>query len=214
MIMQTCNFFLKWFLLIAFLANVSIVFSQVGINTTNPRTTLEVAGDMKISDNLEIGSLDPLLDGDTSSFLIQDSGNSFKSLDVSNPTGVALAYIQEYYIVNPNLDWIVNFDTGIDSSDYVLIATSASFDRELDLSENGTGPEKNASLPYTSTFVENGTWRIKADYPQAANIDETEIGTWTITTLIFSSDVSKQFGTINIPMSNTSIGTAITPIID
>jgi hypothetical protein len=214
MLMITCKNNFRSFFLVALLANISMVFSQVGINTTTPRKTLEVANDMKISDNLDIGTLDPLLDGDTSSFLIQDSGNSFKSLDVSNPTGVALAYIQEYYIVNPNLDWVKNFDTGIDSSDYVVIATSASFDRELDLSENGTGPEKNASLPYTSTFVENGTWRIKADYPQAANIDESEIGTWTITTLIFSSDVSKQFGTVVIPMSNTSIGTAITPIID
>ena len=214
MIMNTCKTNFRSFLLIALLANISIVFSQVGINTTSPRKTLEVAGDMKISNDIEIGTMDPLLDANVSSFLIQDATNSVKSLDVSNPTGVALAYIQEYYIVNPNLDWVKNFDTGIDASDYVVIATSASYDLELDLTDSGTGPEKNASLPYTSTFVDGGTWRIKADYPQAANVDEAAIGTWTITTLIFSSDVSKQFGTIDIPMSNTSTGTAITPIID
>lgn len=191
-----------------------MVFSQVGINTTNPRKTLEVGGAMKISESIHIGNLDPLQDTDTSFFLIQDANDDVKSIDVSNPTGEALAYIQEYYIVNPNLDWVKNFDTGIDGTDYILIATSASYDKELDLSESGTGPEKNSSLPYTSTFIENGTWRIKADYPQAANVDETEIGTWTITTLIFSSDLGKQLGTITIPMSNTTSGSASTPIIN
>lgn len=199
---------------IAIFCNNSMAFSQVGINTTTPRKTLEVAGDMKISNTIDIGTFNPLQDSDTSSLLIQRSTDQLASLKVSKPTGIALAYIQEYYIVNPNLDWVKNFDTGIDAINYVVIATSASFDLELDLSESGSGPENNASLPYTSTFIENGTWHIKADYPQAANIDETAIGTWTITTLIFSSDVSKQYGTIDIPMYNTSVGSAVTPIID
>ena len=121
MIMNTCKTNFRSFLLIALLANISIVFSQVGINTTSPRKTLEVAGDMKISNDIEIGTMDPLLDANVSSFLIQDATNSVKSLDVSNPTGVALAYIQEYYIVNPNLDWVKNFDTGIDASDMLLL---------------------------------------------------------------------------------------------
>ena len=101
----------------------------------------------------------------------------------------------------------------MDATDYVMITTSASFDQELDLVSTN-GAEKNSSLPYSATFIENGTWHIKADYPQAQNLNELAIGTWTIKTLIFSSDVSKQFGSISIPMSNASTGSAITPIID
>jgi len=205
--------FYKIFLITLFFCCFQLVPAQVGLGTTNARTTIEVAGDMLISGNLDIGMFIPLKDGDTSTFLIQESDNSIKSVDVSNPTGVALAYIQEYLIVNPNLDWVKNFDTGIDATDFVVIVTSASFDRELDLT-NVTGDEENFSIPYTATFVQAGTWRIIADYPQSANLDESEIGTWTISTLIFSSDMSKQFGTIDIPMSNGTSGSAITPIID
>lgn len=196
-----------------FLYSSFTLFSQVGINTKNARKTLEVAGDMLITGNMEIGLYNPLKDGDTSTFLIQESDASIKSVDVSNPTGLALAYIQEYYIVNPNLDWVKNFDTGIDATEFVVIVTSASYDLELDLTEV-SGDEENFSIPYIATFVQAGTWRIIADYPQAANIDETAIGTWIISTLIFSSDLSKQFGTIDIPMSGSTSGSASTPIID
>lgn len=187
--------------------------AQVGINTPNPRATLEVAGDALISGGIEIGSYDTLSDNDISTFLIQEGDNSLKSLNVSNPTGVALAYIQEYIIEDPNLDWVKDFDTGIDATDYVVIVTSASFNQELDLTNN-PGAENNSSIPFASAFISNGTWHIVADYPQAANLDESAMGIWTVGTLIFSNDVSKQFGTIPIPMANTTIGAASSPIID
>lgn len=189
------------------------VFAQVGINTLNPRTTLEVAGDMNVSSALEIIDYSTLQEVESSTFLIQEADNSIKSLDVSNPTGVALAYIQEYIIEEPNLDWVKEFDTQIDATNYVVIVTSASFNQELDLTNN-PGAADNASLPFASAFVKNGTWRLVADYPQAANIDVTAIGIWTISTLIFSNDVSKQYGTVDVPMAGASSGAAVSPIIN
>lgn len=190
-----------------------LMASQVGINTITPRTTLEVAGGVQISGSIDIGNFSGLKDEDTSTFLIQDGDNSIKSLDVSNPTGAALAYIQEYIIEDPNLDWVKDFDTLIDAAEYTIIVTSASFNQELDLTNN-PGAANNSSIPFASAFVLNGTWHIVADYPQAANLDPNAMGVWTVSTLIFSKDVSKQFGTIPIPMFHTSVGTAITPIID
>lgn len=213
--MSTYNRNLILCLIVAIFSNISVSYSQVGINTTTPRKTLEVAGDMATSGAVDVGVYNPLVDGNSSTFLIQEADNSIKTLDVSNPTGAALAYIQEYIITNPDLDWIKDFDTGVDAADYTMIVTSASFDRELDLTElPGNAVEENSSLPFTATFVKSGTWHIISDYPQAANIDETEIGTWTISTLIFSSDVSKQFGTIYIPMADGTTGSAVTPIVD
>jgi len=124
-----------------------------------------------------------------------------------------LAYIQEYIITNPKLDWIKDFDTGIDATEFVVVSISASFDRELTLSDTNNAPD-NATLPYTATFIQGGTWHIIADFPVAANRYPSEIGTWTIQTLIFSNDLSKQFGTITIPMSNGTTGTAVSPIVD
>jgi len=201
-------------LLFAFLlCNSFALFSQVGINTKTPRTALEVAGDMQISSGIEITNFNSLTDGETSTFLIQDADDTIKTMDVSNPTGAALGYIQTYEITNPEEDWVKNFDTGIDATDFVLITISAYFDRELDLSDN-TNETDNTTTPYSAGFIENGTWHLIADFPVAANRYASEIGTWTITTLIFSSDLSKQFGTITVPMSNSTTGTAVSPIID
>lgn len=202
---------LKRCLLIFSLILSQLMVAQVGIGTTNARKTLEVAGDAIVSGNVEIGNFNALADTDSSTFLIQESDNSIKSLDVSNPTGAALGYLQEYIIVNMDEDWVRNFDTGIDATEFVVIATSASFDQELDITESNDAP-LNSSLPYTATFVEAGTWRIIADYPMAAN--PAGIGTWTIKTLIFSNDLSKQFGSVAIPMSDGTTGTAASPIIN
>lgn len=188
----------------------SILAQHLGVNTTTPRTTLEVNGDMLISNDLEIGVTRAMNDDDTSTFLIQQPNNDIKTLDVSNPTGVALGYIQEYVIVNADLDWVLNFDTQIDASDFDLICISAYYDTELALTNN----VDKFSLPYTAAFVQNGTWRIIADFPAAQNLNTQEVGTWIITTLIFSKDLSKQLGVIEVPMNNQSTGAATQPIID
>jgi hypothetical protein len=189
---------------------VSFSTAQVGINTTTPRTTLEVGGSMLISDDLEIGIIKSMDDLDASTFLIQNNTNSLKALDVSNPTGAALGYIQEYVITNPNLDWVLNFDTQVNAHDFDLISISAYFDTELAL----TGNLDKFSMPYTAAFVQNGTWRIIADFPSAQNMDTNAIGTWIITTLIFSKDLSKQLGVIEVPMNNQTTESALNPIID
>lgn len=184
------------------------VYPQVGINTTTPRKTLEVAGDTKISDLITIKEIRSLRDGENSTFLIQDDQNDIKVMDVSNPTGQALGYIQEYIIVHPNGDWVLDFDTGINAQQYVLNIISANYDRELIMGAN------NSSIPYSSSFIRNQTWHIIADYPSASNLDQNEIGTWTITTLIYSKDLSKQFEPTVINMRGNESGSAQGPIIN
>ncbi|MEH6407602.1 MAG: hypothetical protein V7767_09990 [Leeuwenhoekiella sp.] len=187
--------------------NSALMSGQVGIGTTTPRKTLEIAGDMKISESIQIGTINNIYDSDTSTFLIQDDNDDIRSLDVSNPTGAALGYIQEYIIYNPNEDWILNFDTQVSSTDFVLNTISAYYDRELDIGSN-------SSIPYTSAYISGGTWHIIADFPSANNVDGSQIGTWTITTLIYSQDFSKQFGSVVIPMAGSTTSSATNPIID
>tara|TARA_R110001632_G_scaffold215442_1_gene342574 strand:+ start:601 stop:1233 length:633 start_codon:yes stop_codon:yes gene_type:complete len=200
-------------ILVLFFCNSTVSISQVGINTTDPRTTLEVAGSTIISGNLEIGVLNPILDSDTNTFLIQDTDDTIKSLDVSNPTAAALGYIQDYIITNPFQDYVKDFDTGIDANDFVMVALTSHFNDDLKLSNNNNLSD-NFSLPTTATFISGGTWHITANYPVAGNPGSSVVGSWFITTLIFSKDLSRQLGTENIPMSSTTSGSAITPIID
>jgi len=46
----------------------------VGIGTASPRTTLEVVGNMSISGTLDIGNYSSLTNGESSTFLIQNTG--------------------------------------------------------------------------------------------------------------------------------------------
>tara|TARA_R110002012_G_scaffold47461_3_gene124406 strand:- start:557 stop:1174 length:618 start_codon:yes stop_codon:yes gene_type:complete len=196
--------------LVVFFATSSSLFSQntaVGIGTTDPRMKLEVAGDALLRSGVSIGVIDNLKDDDTSTFLVQEGNARIKSLDVSNPTGAALGYIQVYEIYNPNEDWVLDFDTKVNATDFVLNAISASYDRELDLNRDST-------IPYYSAFIQNDTWHIKADFPAANNRNSAEKGTWTVTTLIYSNDLSKQFGKIDISMDGGTAQTAANPFIN
>jgi len=211
--MKAPVFFSKIILCIFFICTFQFLSAQVGIGTSSPRKALEVAGDMIVSQTLGVNFND-LTDSGTSTFLLQElSNNSIKSIDVSNPSGAALGYIQEYIIVNPDLDWIRDFDTGIDASDFVLIVISNVYDADLQLS-NGGNRDDMSTIPYAATFINGGTWHIIADYPMAANSDINEVGTWIITTLIFSDDLNKQFGTIQVTMEDGTTGSAILPVID
>lgn len=191
--------------------------SQVGINTLEPRKTLEVAGDVEINGDLIIGTVDPLDDDTASTFLIQETNNFIKTLDVSNPTSEALGYVQEYVITNMFEDFIASFDTQVNATDYVMVVISAYYNDELVLSRLGNGNPKESdhySLPYTATFIEDNKWHLVANYPIARNESSSIIGQWNITTLIFSKDLSKQLGEFSIPMSGSSTGSDTTPIID
>lgn len=191
------------------------IYSQnaVGIGTITPRTTLEVAGGMIISQEMDLVRKEAMTDTDNSTFLIQNSGDEINTLDVSNPTGAALGYFQKYVITNPNGDWIRDFDTGVNASEFVLISISAFFDKELVVSGGGNATD-NGSAPYTAALIKNGTWHLIADFPVVSNRNSEEIGTWTFTTLIYSKDLSKQFGTVTIPMNSQSTGAAQNPVIE
>ncbi len=184
----------------------------VGIGTPNPRKTLEVAGSMNISQKMNLTKKSPMTDTDISTFLIQDSENLVKTLDVSNPTGAALGYIQEYVITNPNGDWVKDFDTQVDADKFVMISISAFFNVEMVISSDDA--LANGSAPYTSAFIKNGTWHLIADFPVVSNKSGSGPGTWTFNTLIFSKDLSKHFEDVIIDMANSSKGSATTPIID
>jgi len=198
---------------IFFICSFQFLSAQVGIGTSNPRKTLEVAGDMIVSQTIDVMNYNDLRDSATSTFLLQESNNSIKSIDVSNLSGAALGYIQEYIIVNPNSDWLRDFDTGIDASDFTLIIISAVYNSDLQLT-NGGNRDEMSTIPYTASFVSGGTWHMIADYPMAANSNSNDVGIWILTTLIFSNDLSKQFGTIQIPMADGTTGSASSPIIN
>lgn len=187
------------------------VFAQegVGINTTEPRTALEVAGDMYIDGTIKIGEVNRIQNNEAASFLVQTQDNFIEELDASQGDGLVIAYFQEYVLKDMQGDWVKEFNTNIDTSKYVITIISAYFNQELKM----TSEVQNFTIPYASAYEKDSTWRIKADYPSA---DPRTIapGKWVISTLILSKNFSKVLGQQNVPMGGGTSGTAGTVIIN
>ena len=199
-----------------FLGFYSLLYSQVdkvGINTTNPRTALEVAGDMNIVGAIQVDTLNSVQSGDGNTLLGQVGTGFIKELDVAEE-GVAIAYFQEYRLKNMNGDWVLDFNTNIDASKYVVTITSAFFNQELVMSSSSN----NFTIPYASAYVDGGTWHIIADYPSAKPTVNDELRLWTIRTLILSKTFSKELPQQNVTLSGSNeerrTGAATSPVID
>jgi len=108
-------------------------------------------------------------------------------------------------------DFLRDFDTGIDDTQYTMIVTAYNFDREVAFFPSG--PTDGFAIPSVQAFKSGGTWHIKANYPTITTAD-LQNGTWTIDTLIFTSDLVKQFPQQIVNMSNTATGAAAIAMLD
>ena len=181
--------------------------SGVGINTTNPRTTLEVAGDTYMVGDLDIATINPILQTDKVALLGQIGGDFVKDLSTQS-TGAAIAYFQQYRLINLNGDWIKDLNLNIPDDDYVVTIISAFFNQELDM---GSTRKEFFTIPFISATIISGKWHITADYSTAKN---TVAGEWIISTMILSRDFSKILPEQTVLMNDKSSKKAGSPIID
>lgn len=197
-----------------FLCFASLIHAQVGINTTDPRTSLEVAGDTHVDGEVHIQTIEEITLEEEVIFLVQDQNNFVKEINASGD-GVAIAYFQEYRLSNMESgtgDWVENFNTNIPSSDYMLTVISAYYNQALKIKD----VNENFTIPFISAFIDSGdgTWRIVADYPSADNVNTTEVGEWIINTLILSKSFSKIFPTQEFGLNNSTSGSATQSVFD
>lgn len=197
----------------------NLLYAQVGINTDNPRpgVALEVYGTMKAK-KVIFPDLPPvtLQDRDSFLYLVQDqTDNSLGMLDLTANNGVGgnnaggISTLLTYVIENVDGDWILDFDTKINASNYALVILSASFDRPI----QGTKP----ALPIAGTKIgTNGTWHIEADY---SAVNSSTNGKWTISCVAYPKTYAKIFPQQNVTINNGSsgnntTGSATTPLVD
>ncbi len=180
----------------------------VGINTNNPRTTLEVNGSVTVNGQLLLDNPRNITDGEPSTFVVQDNTNQVRALNLSTPTSPGLGYLQTYILTNTGLDFVRDFDTQIDASKYVVVIVSSFYNQRLQL--NGS----DYSIPYASAFVSGGTWHLTANYPIARDESASLIGEWNINTLIFTNNLSKQYTSMTVDMTGNTTGSAVNPIVD
>jgi len=210
--MVKTKFFFVCFLCLNFALAHSQTAGNVGINTSEPRKTLEVGGDVIISGDLNVLTFDSVNDGDEVDFIKQEASNSIVSLNLENSPSAALAYVQEYELTNMQQDWVRDFDTRIDATEFSIVVVSSYYNQSVLMDIN----QRNLfSIHESSAFILNNTWHLTADYPVANNVTGNATpGVWNITIVVYPRSLTKQFGTVTYPLGENTTGTAATPLLD
>ncbi|MDR0749984.1 MAG: hypothetical protein LBF62_10525 [Tannerellaceae bacterium] len=103
-------------------------------------------------------------------------------------------------------DWIADFDTKINTSDFTVVVVGSSFQSQTPdyglviTSSSSTYPNPRGSFAASTVraFQNGNTWRLEADYIGATSAD-SKAGTWTIDCLVINNSVVK---TVDITNGN------------
>jgi len=180
----------------------------IGINTAKPRTDVDINGSFK-SDNIIAGVVDQigLEEKDRYLLLTQNiSDNSIKKIDPRVAGSPGIATIATYKLQNVGGDWVENFNTRINTTDFAVVILSAYFDRDLSLGSSGI-----LALPSFGVRNIGGFWNLYADYSGMSSLTD---GTWTFICAIYPKTYVKLFGERTKNLGNTSSGTEATPILN
>lgn len=223
------------------------VFSQVGINTSNPQTTLHIDGtkdnpptgtpslaqqanDVVITSagRLGIGTVSPTAQLQTTGNMILGTAgftngasgystvvrdNTTGELKVaSTSTGNTFVFNSiTYQLNNVNGDYVSEFNTNINTSQYTLIIVGSSFipvgTAEI---KSNSGSGGTFSPLNVFAFTNGGTWRISADYRGGTTSDGSN-GAWTIRGIIINNTFLNSLGIITANLGGNSTGTATNP---
>ena len=117
-----------------------------------------------------------------------------------------IATIATYKLTNVGGDWVEDFNTRINTTDFAVVILSAYFDRELSLGTSGI-----LAMPSFGVRNIGGFWSLYADYSGMSSLTN---GTWTFVCAIYPKTYVKLFGERTKNLGNTSSGTEATPILN
>ncbi|MBM7420368.1 MULTISPECIES: hypothetical protein [Chryseobacterium] len=158
---------MKKILFLAVLCSIAIYKAQgVGIGNTNPTQTLDVTGNMKLSEELYFENPGTYTGPSTNSYLVVRD-NSDKALKRYVPATSEYSAINStvYHITNITPGGIADFDTKIPTSKYYLIiggfiVRGVSDNSNIKITQDTTTSQY---IPQYSarSFELNGTWHIR-----------------------------------------------------
>lgn len=185
-------------------------YAQVGlgINTSNPRTDLDVNGS-SYSNNIIVGSINEITAEEKDRYLLltqSTTDNSIKKIDPRVSGSPGIATIATYKLQNVAGDWVEQFNTRINTTDFAVVILSAYFDRDLTLGTSGI-----LAMPSFGVRNIGGFWNLYADYSGMAPVSN---GTWTFVCAIYPKTYVKLFEERTKDLGNTSSGTEASPILN
>lgn len=138
----------------------------VGIGTRNPTQTLDVNGNMVLTENLYFESPGVLTGSSANTYLmVRDNSDRVLKRYIPSTSQYGAINSTVYHLTNVNLTGVTNFDTGIPTNKYYLVIGGFIVRGVNDNSNiRITQPVSvDQYIPQYSarSFEENGTWRIR-----------------------------------------------------
>lgn len=191
------------------LASLSIFSTeaQVGINTKNPQSTLDVEGEILVESYL----IDTTNYSATQNyFLLTRSKDTapigkLKMLDISL-RNVAPVNAYKIVLTNVNQDEVVSLNTGLETSKYVIAITGATFSSAISAANTSTTPKSFGAYSTEVTQVTSGgkTYdAVNLSFKGSDTVSSAN-GTWTLNLNVFERSLVKDWGTVNGSVSAPS----------
>jgi hypothetical protein len=139
-----------------------LINAQVGIGKANPVQTLDINGNMKLSNTLYLENPGVHTGSSVNSYLIvKDNSNNVIKRYVPETSDYSAINSVTYAFTAVNYSGLSNYDTGISASSYYLtiggyIIRGGGDNSNVYIS----GSNSNIPLYSARAFVQNGTWRL------------------------------------------------------
>lgn len=178
----------------------SAIKAQIGINTANPKGTLEVEGETLVESYLVDTENAPARGNYLLLTRSKDSSpvGKVKMLDISLRN---VAPVNMYTVVLKNVkqDEVVSLNTGLDADKYVLAITGAVFTDAVSAANTGTSPKSYGaySTEVTKLSKDGKNYHAVNLSFKGAGTVSSQNGTWTFTLNVFEKSLVKDWGTFN-----------------
>jgi len=210
---------MKNFLYILMISSVQMVFAQVGIGTTSPTETLQVAGNAKLSGELTLENPGEFATnvGNYKRYLVVNTSGEVKRYRTGNVPGKAKyspINIATYKLNNISSSGLTDFDTKIPADKYIVSIHSYEFADSNTIFNSLTPDDRVNGIVYRA-FRSGGTWHLSF-YGLDSELVELDGGTdydLTLQVVIYRNKllIADDHSTIIVNMGGNETGTAAKP---
>jgi len=192
------------------------ISAQIGINTTNPQGTLDVNGGTLIESYV----IDTVNSNATGNYYLLTRSKDTTPVGKVKLLDIALrnvAPVNTYTIILKNVsqDDVLNLNTGLEKSKYVVAITGAVFTDATPGVITSTSYKSFGAYSTEVTSIVNGgkTYNAVNLSFQGAGTTSAQNGTWSLTLCVYEKALVKDWGTYTGNVNSSYIGVSTnTPI--
>lgn len=214
----------KLAIVFALIATIGPISAQIGINTTNPSSTLDVDGNVLVDGRFYLESPGDNTAIRGSKFLVRTTSNELSRYDIAQSKYGPINYV-EFAFRNLSSDGLLDYDTKISTTDYLVsiqgyscgIAGAGRTGSIMPSSSVSTDNIEGYQI-YAYQNLSTGTWFLRAfvnnsqwqKYNGTTYVD-TEIDMWLNIMIYRKGFIAKEQNDITVNMLNLPEGTAQLP---